>query len=91
MEVEIIKPDGDLKREVWKFVFRDDYSAFRIVIGRYAFQVRETRRHKWRVQTRWERWDKRMNIIDHPPLPAEVITEAKKKLVEMIEALPVTE
>jgi hypothetical protein len=92
MEIEIIKSDGDLKREVWKFkLFADIYLPYQFKICAYSFQKRKTKRHNWQKQTSWERWDKRRNTVEHPPLPSEIITEMRDKFIEMIQQLPVSE
>lgn len=73
MNIEIIKPDGDLMREVWYFSLSIGYSQSCIYFNSYSFQTRGSTRHRnWQKQTHWERLDKRRNNIDSPPLPSEV-------------------
>ena len=89
MRIEIIRPDGDLKREVWTFnLIVGDSSC--IYFDSYSFQTRATTRHRtWVSQTHWQRLDKRSNNIDDPPVSTEVETEMYTRYQEFIMTLPI--
>lgn len=91
MNIEVIRPDGDLKRERWTFSLVVDWANNGIIyLNTYNFETRETLRHKkWQKQTNWDRLDKRTNNIDSPPLLEDVITEARRFFAKQIEALPI--
>ena len=89
MIIEIVLPNGDLKREVWAFSLDIGYGFSRIYLDHYLLQVRETARHRWEKQTYWSRLDRRSNKIDSPPLPKEVEAEMRKRYQEYIMTLPV--
>ena len=89
MRTEIIKPNGNLKREVWTFRLDVDTSRSAIYLDYYSFQTKETTRHKWRQQTHWEKFDRRNNNIDTPTIPDDVETEVRSRYQEYIMTLPV--
>jgi len=90
MRIEIIRPDGDLKRELWEFGIFLDFGREGIRLDRYMFQTRKSTRHKnWNMQTRWQRVFKRENNIANPPLPADVEKEMRQQCQNIIANLPV--
>ena len=92
MNTEIIRPDGDLKREVWRFNITIDYSGRdSITLQYYSFQTKETTRHrKWVAQTYWNRYDRRQNNIDIPPIPLDVDKEIHEIYQAFVGTLPIT-
>ena len=90
MRTEIIRPNGDLKREVWEFSLSVSYSSPYIYFDSYSFQTKESPRHKkWTRQTHWERLHRRDNNIDNPPLPTDVEAEMRQRFQEYIMTLPI--
>jgi len=89
MNIEIVRPNGDLKREVWSFGIGLDFHPPCIILARYSFQTKETKRHKWRAETHWERYDRRNNNIPFPPIPLDVDKEIHARYQEYIATLPV--
>ncbi len=90
MNTEIIRPDGDLKREVWHLSLSTGYSSPCIYLNDYSFQTRKTTRHKnWQTQTRWERLDRRTNSIGEPPIPPDVEKEIRSRYQQAILTLPI--
>lgn len=89
MKIEIIRQNGDLKREVWEFALHVDYSnRASIYLQFYAFQTKETARHrKWVSQTHWQRYDKRQNNIDFPPIPLDVDKEVHERYKQFIDTV----
>ena len=89
--LEIIRPDGDLKREVWRFNLFLPYGGNKcICFNSYAFQTRETTRHrKWISQTKWNRTMRRENTIPQPPLPDDVEAEVRKTFANRVSSLPI--
>jgi len=91
MNIEIIRPDGDLKREVWTFGLTIDFSGRNsITLQYYSFQTKGTKRHKWKAQTHWERFDRRNNNIDIPPIPLDVDKEVHELYKQFIGTLPIS-
>ncbi len=75
---EIIKPDGDLRREMWRFTLNVGWTSSCIYFDHYSFQTRESTRHrKWVMQTHWTRFDHRNNNIADPPLPPDIENEMR--------------
>ena len=60
---------GDLNRRVLKFYFLDH----EMVLDYDADESRETKRHKWRVQRKWSRLDKRNNTMERRDVPESAI------------------
>jgi len=92
MQTEIVRNNGDLKREVWVFTLYVSFSSPQIYFDSYSFQTKETnRQRKWVKQTHWERLDKWNNNIDSPPLPSDVENEARSRFQEAILVIPITQ
>ncbi len=90
MRIEIIRPNGDLKREVWVFVLGGSFTSHCICFDAYSFQTKESIRHRtWKKQTHWMRLDHRNNNIDNPPLPPDVKAEMRSRFQEYILTLPI--
>lgn len=90
MNIEVIRPDGDLKREVWHFSLSIPYGNACIYFDDYSFQTRETARHKkWIKQTHWERLDRRTNNIGEPSIPSNVEQEIRTRFQQAILTLPI--
>lgn len=91
MRVEIIRPDGDLKREVWYFLLDVGYGGHgRIYLDHYSFQDRPSTRHrKWQSQTIWDRLDHRESNIEVAPLPKDVEAEMREAYRKYIDLLPI--
>ena len=88
-KVEIIIPNGDLKREVWSFYLRVDFARISLWLDEYYLETKETKRHKWKWQSRWIRTMSRDSNIEQPVAPEYVITEAKDKYKTMIDNLQI--
>jgi len=90
MRLEIIRPNGDLEREVWQFNLNLGLTGSPcIYLQYYSFQTRGTKRHKWVEQTHWQKIDRRYNNISDPPLPPDVEDEMRKRYQEYILTLHV--
>ncbi len=87
--VEIIRANGDLKREVWGFAINIGYTNSSIYFDDYSFQTKESKRHHWKRQTHWTRLMRRDNNIDNPPLPPDVVSEMQSYYQEYILTLPI--
>lgn len=89
MRIEVIRPDGDLKREVWEFSFGESDPP-RITLDSYSLQAKESKRHKkWLMPTHWERLFGRDNNIEAPPLPSDVENEVHLRLQEIVKSIPI--
>jgi len=90
MNLEIIRPDGDLKRETWSFALNAGWTgAPCIYISDYSFQTKASTRHKWVRQTHWDRLNRRENNIGEPPIPSDVEAEMRDYYQKMIRELPI--
>ena len=89
--LEIIKPDGDLKREKWVFeirlsIGRDGYISF----DYFGFETRPTRRHrKWTVQNQWSRFSLRDSTMPEPVIPPDIEVRIRELYKAMIRRLPI--
>ena len=91
MRAEIILPNGDLKREVWEFELVLDFSGRNtIYLSRYSFQTKETTRHKWKVQTNWDRLFRRSSNIETPTIPIAVEEQVRHEFIEIVRKIPIT-
>jgi hypothetical protein len=91
MRVEVIRPDGDTKREIWHFSLCIDIGGRdHIYFDRYSFQTKGSTRHRiWKTQRVWDRLDHRGSDIEAAPLPKDVETEVRSKLSEFVATLPI--
>jgi len=82
--IEVIKGDGILKRQVWRFWYND--SRNEIVLSRYTVEEKKTNRHKFRVVKVYNRLDKRDNTIavGDVPLPDDVKEAAMKQFLDSL-------
>ena len=90
MNVEIIKQHGDLKREVWAFSLSIGYSSSCIYFDRFSVQTKGSKRQNWKVQSHWDRLNRRDNSITTPLLDPEVELEMRARYQEYIFSLPIT-
>jgi hypothetical protein len=90
MRIEIIRPDGDLKREIWAFTLSVDYSRPCIYFDHYSFQTREsTRKRIWHKETYWDRLNTRESNIPYAVIPHEVDAEMRIRYRDYIATLPI--
>ena len=89
MRTQIIQPNGNLQREVWEFILFADHTPPEIKLTHYAFQTKETTRHKWKTQNWWDRYDNRNSLMKTPPYSTEAIFEAKNYFIKQIENIEV--
>jgi len=81
-EIEIIRNNGDLKRERWVFNFIADWNYTVISLNTFVFETRDSKRHKWKYQSRYERSDTRIPIsnIPKPNIPLNIQEEVKDRI-----------
>jgi len=91
MRIEIIRPDGDLKREVWTFdVIIGWVQDGRIYLDSYHFEKRDTpRKRKWVVESHWERIEARRNLFAKPTVPADIELAVRNELAKGISSIPI--
>ena len=90
MNIEVIRPSGDLKREVWQFSLFVDFARSGIYFNYYSFQTKETTKHRnWTQQTHWTRLDRRSNNIPKPPLPSDVEKELRQTIADNFKEVPI--
>ena len=88
MQIEIVRPDGDLKCEVWDFWLYIAFEDGNIYLDNYQFQTRESsRRKKWTTQTRWSRLEPRVSTVAKPTVPPDVADEVKTRLAAWVSTL----
>ncbi len=92
MRIEVVRNDGDLKREVWQFFLNIDYGRSVIRFERYALEERATKRRIWQNKGLWDKIDLRLyhSTVQNPPLPADVEAEARQRFAEAVAKLPIT-
>lgn len=92
MNIEIIRPHGDLKRERWTFSLMINFATPTIYWDSYIFEARENTRHKkWSNQSIWTRLNKRDNTTTNPPLPDDVKIEVRKTFASRVVTLLITQ
>ncbi len=95
MLIEIARHDEKdehpwLHRQLWEFALYPQDASFVLKLTCYDEQVRETTRHKWKpargIRSLWQINNRRDNRIeaDAVPLPADVVAEAKMKIVSVV-------
>lgn len=89
MRIEVIRPDGELKREVWTFDLVIDFGTSAIYLDNYSIWERPSKRRKFILCTWCRRLDSRGSDIKDPPLPADVEAEARKRYQDFIMTLPI--
>jgi hypothetical protein len=90
MRFEVIRANGDLKREVWVFSLSIGFSSPCIYLDHYSFQTRLSIRHKkWEAQTHWNRLDRRGNNVDNLSLPTDVESEMRAYYQQKIMEIPI--
>ncbi|KKL91937.1 hypothetical protein LCGC14_1889710 [marine sediment metagenome] len=91
MRIEIVREIGDLRREIWSFCLIVDFSGRgKIYFDSWAFQSKESKRHKWKTQSHWTRLMRRDNTVDNPPLPGDVVVELREMLSDKVNTLEIT-
>jgi len=92
MRIEIVRPDGDLKREVWEFDLCLSYHPACIYFESYVLQTKESKRKRiWQGLTWWVRlpYHFKTNNIPIAPLPIDVEAEMRKRYQDYILTLPI--
>lgn len=90
MRIEIIRPDGDLKREVWSFTLYVNYSQSCIYFNSYYFQTKESKRKRnWTNQSYWTKFFSRESNIPCPNIPQDIQEEIHNKYAEYVKTLPI--
>ena len=89
MRATIIQPKGNLEREVWEFNLSTEYHPV-LSLTHYAFQTKETTRHKWKTQNWWDRYDNRNNPMSTAPYSTAAVFDAKNYFIEQIQKIEVT-
>lgn len=60
MAIDVIKEDGDLRRERWSFGVGTNYTdRVMLRLNRYALEERESKRHKWKPVKKWDSFNER--------------------------------
>ena len=82
--VVVIKKDTELSQTAWQFGM-DDRAIY---LNKYATKRRaSTRHHVWATMDEWDRLLSRQNTIQTPPLPLDIINEARTLFKNQIDAL----
>lgn len=89
MQTEITR-GSKFRQEVWTFYFYTG-TPNRIYLDYYALQNKIGKQRNWRSELWWGRIDKRYNNLkENPPLPDDVIEEAKQYFADQIKELIIT-
>lgn len=88
MIATVVRGDA-YNQEVWEFILVDSYTGRppMFYLRRYRIEHKKPGQRKWRVQEEWETHDHRYK--PNPPLPNDVVTEAKEQLVAQIRNLEI--
>lgn len=91
MNLEVIRPDGDLKRERWRFFLQVDFSHYScIYLDDYAFQTKRTTRCRiWDTETHWNRTNCQFSNIPEAPLSLDVEAEARERFANLVKLMPI--
>jgi len=91
MKTEIIRASSDgLSRQVWVFALNATWSSKAcIYFDIYRVESKETSRHKWHIGGSWDRTFARNSSIIIPPLPHDVLEEARQYFKAQIDTLEV--
>jgi hypothetical protein len=83
IEIESIR-DDNLQRVVWSFNVWCDYGkGVGIVLRELRYEERPTKRHKWRVTSKWDANDER-SYCSTIERPVEIPTWVKDKAIASI-------
>jgi hypothetical protein len=74
-----------LNQQVWEFELAVDLHLFRPLL----YQSKTPTQRKFRVDGYWDRIMSRNSSIKEPPLPADVLLEARQYFKEQIDTLKV--
>ncbi len=89
MEYTVIRNHGDLKRELWEFHFYTSMDTH-LWMDQYLVQTRRTSRcKKWITNDAYLRLLHRESTIAIPPLPNDVVKEAKEHFTFILTNTPV--
>jgi hypothetical protein len=89
MQKDIIRIDGDLKREIWYFDLTQFSGELTLLLSYYRKQTRRTNRcRNWDTQINWSRILTRDNDIETPPLPEDVEREIRAYYEIAMKELP---
>ena len=81
IEVESV---SDYHRAVWSFNVYSDYSrGIGIVLRELRYEERPTKRHKWRVTSKWDAGDER-SYCSTLARPVEIPTWVKEKAIASV-------
>lgn len=89
MRTEVIHQISETERQVWWFTLSSDTQTH-LWLDSFNVEVKQPSQRKWRTMLHWQRLDKRGNTINDPPLPDEIIKQAKDLLKTQIDQLSVT-
>lgn len=76
-------------RETWEFQYNEGNG---LKLDRYSIQHRQTKRHKWVTEAKWDHMDERRynSKLERPTaIPADVLKEAITEIIRKIESTPV--
>ena len=78
-----------LSQQVWDFNLSINYSTKCIYFDRYSAQSRTPPQRKFRIDGSWDRLDHRDSSIKVPPLPHDILEEARQYFKQQIDTLEV--
>jgi len=90
VRIEVVRNNGDLKRERWTFFLHIDYSRSVIWFERYVLEERATNHRIWQNKGLWDKIDEYHSTVQDPPLPADIEAEARQRFAEAVAKLPIT-
>lgn len=83
--------NGDNERTTWEFTLHIGYGGDSCIwLDRYINQTKESKRkRKWTTRSLFYRMDRRVNTMNNPPVPGDVISEMRREFADAIMDLPI--
>jgi len=90
MNCEVIRMISETEREVWHFSLMASIGTPNLYFDYFSVEIKQPNQRKWRTMLYWQRLIQRDNTIKEPPLPDDVIKEARMLIKNQIDILPIT-
>jgi hypothetical protein len=91
MNCEVIRIISKTERKVWHFTLMSNIGQPKFWLNSFSLESKQPKQRIWRTVLHWNRLDQRDNTIKEPPLPEDVIQDAKTLIKTQIDMLPITQ
>jgi hypothetical protein len=89
MQKEIIRADGNLRREIWYFDLTSFSGRLTLMLSDYYVHTRKTTRCKWGQEKHWNHIFQRDSDLKTPPLPKDVEREIRAYYSVAVDEMPI--